>query len=250
MKMDQKKIIQANQNLSKYIAHSYNSEHQFCKQIWKLYREDVDFIDGILKTKKEPIILDVGCGTGLLSKAFLELGHTLYALDLSQDMLDLYKNQGKGRLIKICAEIEKFFEENTQKYDLIIFAASLHHIYNYKEIIHLTLGALKEGGLIFIFNEPLKKRSLIELFDAFVNKLFYSPKKVIPTVYNHLFNKNADTILADYYLNYERLDLDWIMKEMPKIIQIHRYPLVTYSIMYRLLEKLGIRNWFSIIAIK
>ena len=68
--------------------------------------------NGILKTKKEPTILDIGCGTGLLSKAFLELGYTLYALDLSQDMLDLYKNPGKGRLIKICAEIEKFFEEN------------------------------------------------------------------------------------------------------------------------------------------
>ncbi len=248
--MDREKIIQANQNLSKDIAGSYNSEHQFCKQIWKLYREDIGFIDGILKTKKEPVILDIGCGTGLLSKAFLELGYTLYALDLSQDMLDLYKNPGKGRLIKICAEIEKFFEENTQKYDLIIFAASLHHIYNYKETIHSALGALKEGGLIFIFNEPLKKRSLLELLDAFINKLIHSPKKVVPTVYNHLFSKTADTILADYYLNNEKLDIDWIKKEMPQIIRIQFYPLVTYSIMYKLLEKLGIKNWFSIIAVK
>ena len=248
--MDQEKIIQANQNLSKDIARAYNSEHQFCKQIWKLYREDVSFIDGILKTKKEPTILDVGCGTGLLSKVFLELRYTLYALDLSQDMLGLYKNPGKGELIKICVEIEKFFEKNTQKYDLIIFASSLHHIYNYKEIIHLALESLKEGGLIFIFNEPLKKRSLLELFDAFINKLTHSPKKVIPTVYNHLFNKHSDAALADYYLNNEKLDIDWIKKEMPKIIRIQFYPLVTYSIMYRLLEKLGIKNWFSIIAVK
>jgi len=248
--MDKETIIKANQNLSKDMAYAYNSEHQFCKQIWKLYREDVDFIDDILKTKKEPVILDVGCGTGLLSKVFLELGYTLHAIDLSQNMLDLYKNPGKGKLIKICTEIDNFFKENTQKYDLIIFAASLHHIYNYKETIHSALEALKEGGLIFIFNEPLGDRSPLEYLDVFINKLFHSPKKVIPTVYNHLFSKTADAILADYYFHCEKLDLDWIIKEMPKIIQIHRYCLVTYSITYRLLKKLGIKNWFSIIAIK
>lgn len=248
--MDQNKILQANQNLSEEIAKSYDNEHQFCNQIWSLYWKDVEFINDILKTKKEPAILDLGCGTGLLSKAFLELGYTLYALDFSQNMLDLYKDPSKGKLIKICKEVGKFFEENTQKYDLIMFAASLHHIYEYKKIIRMALEALKEGGLIFIFNEPLKKRSILELFDAFINKLLNSPKKVIPTVYDHLFNKNADAVLADYYLNHERLDLDWIIKEMPKIVRVQRYPLVTYTIIHWLMKKLGIKNWFSLIAQK
>ena len=248
--MDSNKILQANRNLSKDIAQSYSAEHQFCRPVWKLYQKDIDFIDSILKTKKEQAILDVGCGTGLLSKAFLELGYTLYALDLSQDMLNLYKDPGKGKLIKICSEVEKFFEDNTQKYDLIMFAASLHHIYEYKKIIRMAIEALKEDGLIFIFNEPLKKRSTLELLDAFINKLIHSPKKVIPTVYNHLFNKNSDTVLADYYLNHERLDIDWITKEMPTIVLIRRYPLVTYDIIYKLMKKLGINNWFSLIASK
>lgn len=248
--MDQNKILQANRNVSKDIAQSYSAEHQFCGQVWKLYQKDIDFIDSILKTKKEPMILDVGCGTGLLSKAFLELGYTLYALDLSQDMLNLYKDPGKGKLIKICKEVEKFFEENTQRYDLVMFAASLHHIYEYKKIIHMAIEALKEDGLLFIFNEPLKKRSLLELFDALINKLIHSPKKVIPTVYNHLFSKNSDAVIADYYLNHERLDINWIMKKMPKIVRIQRYPLVTYNIIYRLMKKLGINNWFSLIASK
>ncbi len=248
--MDQNKILQANKNLSKDIARSYNVEHQFCKQIWKSYCKDIDFIDDILKTKKEPVILDVGCGTGLLSKAFLELGYTLYALDLSQNMLDLYKNPGKGKLIKICAEVEKFFDENNQKYDLIIFASSLHHFYDYKNIIKAALQTLKNDGLLFIFNEPLRKRSFLELLDAFINKLIHSPEKIIPTIYNHLFNKNSDAILADYYLNHERLDIDWITKEMPTIVRIQRYPLVTYSIIYKLMKKLRINNWFSLIASK
>lgn len=248
--MDQNKILQANQNLSEEIAKSYDNEHQFCNQIWSLYWKDVEFINDILKTKKEPVILDVGCGTGLLSKAFLELGYTLHAVDLSWDMLNLYKDPGKGKLIKICTEIEKFFEENTQKYDLIMFAASLHHIYEYKKIIRMALEALKENGLIFIFNEPLKKRSLLELLDAFINKLIHSPKKVIPTVYNHIFSKNNDAVLADYYLNHKRLDLNWIIKEMPKILLMQRYPLATYSAIYWLMEKLGIKNWFSFIAQK
>lgn len=249
--MDQNKILQANRNLSKEISRSYDTEHQFGRQIWNLYYKNIDFINDILKTKNEPTILDIGCGTGLLSKIFLELGYTLYALDLSKDMLDLYTNPGgKGKLIKICGEVERFFEENTKKYDLIMFAASLHHIYEYKKVIRIALKALKEGGLIFIFNEPLKKRPLLELLDAFINKLIHSPKKVIPTIYNHLFNKNSDAVLADYYLNHERLDIDWIIKEMPKILRIRRYPLTTYNIMYQLMEKLGIKNWFSIIALK
>lgn len=249
--MDNKIIIEANKNLSKDMAGSYDTEHQFGKQIWNLYYEDIDFISNILKTKKEPVILDIGCGTGLLSKIFLKLGYTLYAIDLSKDMLDLYTNpDGKGKLIKICGEAERFFEENTQKYDLIMFAASLHHIYEYKKIIRMALQAIKEGGLLFIFNEPLQKRPLPELFDAFINKLIHSPKKVIPTIYNHLFKKNSDAVLADYYLNHEKLDIDWIIKEMPKILRTRRYPLTTYDIMYRLMEKLNIKNWFSIIAIK
>ncbi len=249
--MDNKIIIKANQNLSKDMAGSYDTEHQFGKQIWNLYYKDIDFISSILKTKNEPTVLDIGCGTGLLSKIFLELGYTLYALDLSKDMLDLYANYGnKGKLIKICCEAEMFFKENTQKYDLIMFAASLHHIYEYKKVIRMALQTLKEGGLLFIFNEPLKKRPLLELFDALINKIIHSPKKVIPTIYNHLFNKNSDAVLADYYLNHERLDIDWIIKEMPKILRIERYPLTTYNIIYRLMEKLGIKNWFSIIAVK
>lgn len=248
--MDQNKILLANKNLSKEIADSYDTEHYFCNQIWKSYRKDIDLINDILKTKNDPVILDIGCGTGLLSRAFLELGYTVYALDLSQDMLDLYKNPGKGELIKVCAEIGNFFEDNIKKYDLVMFAASLHHIYEYKKVIRLALEALEEDGLIFIFNEPLKKRSLLELFDACINKLIHSPKRVIPTVYNHLFNKNSDAVLADYYLNHERLDLEWITKEMPRVIQVRRYPLVTYGAIYWLMKKLGINNWFSLIALK
>lgn len=248
--MDQDKILQANKNLSKDIARSYDTEHYFCNPIWASYRKDINFINNILKTKKESMILDIGCGTGLLSRTFLELGYTVYALDLSQDMLNLYKDPGKGKLIKICSEVEKFFYGNSQKYDLVMFAASLHHIYEYKKVIRLSLDALKEDGLIFIFNEPLRKRSSLELFDAFINKLIHSPKKVIPTVYNHLFNKNSDAVLADYYLNHERLDLEWITKEMPKVIQVQRYPLVTYGVIYWLMKKIGINNWFSLIASK
>lgn len=222
----------------------------FAVRFGKLYWNDINFINGILKAKENPAVLDIGCGTGLLSKAFLDFSYTVYALDLSQDMLELYKDSGKGNLIKICSEAEKFFNENNRKYNLIMFAASLHHIYQYKNVIRLALNALEEDGFIFIFNEPLKNRSSLELIDAFINKIIHSPTRVIPTVYNHLFNKNADAVLADYYLNHERLDIDWLMKEMPKIVRMQCYPLVTYSIIYRLMKKLGINNWFSIIASK
>lgn len=65
----------------------------------KSYEAEVDYIEKIIfsETVQGPkSILELGCGTGIHSKLLAERGHSLHAIDLSSDMLELAKQRIVG----------------------------------------------------------------------------------------------------------------------------------------------------------
>lgn len=103
------------------------------------------------------VILDIGCGTGLLALKFLEKKDCfITGIDTSQEMLDILGNKISvlGLEEKILCKNEDLadseFDEGT--FDLISGTFSLHHIKDKTPMIEKIFAMLKNGGR-FILGE-------------------------------------------------------------------------------------------------
>jgi len=113
-------------------------------------------------------ILDVACGTGRLTHAFLSAGFNVTATDLSPDML---KNLSLGihqdhisLLTTFNGDIDTFISTHTKKYDAITMGAFLHHVNDIHALFDKLKPLLKEGGFLFITHDPaLRMRKFVSL---------------------------------------------------------------------------------------
>lgn len=65
--------------------------------------EVYDLYDSILsRFDQQDIIIDVGCGTGRLTKRLLNYGHKVYAFDNDQAMIDLASQKVNDVIFKVC----------------------------------------------------------------------------------------------------------------------------------------------------
>ena len=106
-------------------------------------------------------ILDLGCGTGYLFLRFLQRGFDVTGLDLSSEMIQVLKNSisesEKNRAHLAVGDAEEFFEKNQEEFDLVVFSAVLHHLFDYEIVLKKACQGLKSGTKIMIFFEPLKQ---------------------------------------------------------------------------------------------
>ncbi|GAB5464708.1 MAG: hypothetical protein Kapaf2KO_01440 [Candidatus Kapaibacteriales bacterium] len=106
--------------------------------------------------KKEVRILEVGCGTGqmarYLSKELKEYrGAISYTgLDLSQNMLDKFKDQYFKSQCIICGEFLDYSEMNDSNYDVIIFSYVLALNIEWGKMVFAARRALNSDGTIAV----------------------------------------------------------------------------------------------------
>jgi ubiquinone/menaquinone biosynthesis C-methylase UbiE len=108
--------------------------------------------------KKNPVIVDVGAGTGNLTLKYLSAGCRLISIDISKQMLSelekKLRNDQEDRVQLICCDIETALGEISE-FDGICFSSVLHHIYDYKDVIRTALKKLNPGGFFFNIHDPL-----------------------------------------------------------------------------------------------
>lgn len=102
--------------------------------------------------KPEMKVLEIGCGTGYLTKKLAETGANIYAIDVSFDLLKIARSNTKSRHVK-------FFIANACKvcfgnnyFDSVVGSSVLHHLdvdLAFPEFYRV----LKPGGSIY-FTEP------------------------------------------------------------------------------------------------
>lgn len=126
------------------------------------YDDYVDILSLAAHTLQGKDILDVGCGTGTLSRKLAMRGSHVTAIDLSSDMLDIAREQA----IKESVQIE-FLEQSmdclqlNKQFDLAVIAIdSLNYIVEKEAVMatfHNIYKALKQGGtLIFDVHSTFK----------------------------------------------------------------------------------------------
>lgn len=103
------------------------------------------------KIKDGEHVLDIGCGTGLLSLKFLEVANcTVHGIDLAEDMLTIWRDKIEklnlpGRVSLEHGDISNLdFAHST--FDIVASTVTLHHLIDKQPVISKIYGLLKPGG--------------------------------------------------------------------------------------------------------
>jgi SAM-dependent methyltransferase len=91
-------------------------------------------------------ILELGCGRGELLEGAKDAGWTTSGVEWTPSFAAVAESRGivveRGRI-----ETAKFLE---QRFDVVLFAAVLEHLYQPLDVLRRARGALQDGGLVFI----------------------------------------------------------------------------------------------------
>ena len=128
-------------------ANEYDSSLGKVKRHHKL----LDLVVQSSSVKDNDNVLDLGCGTGLLSLKFLKKADCLiHGVDSSPEMLKIFKNKIKKLDLSknITCQLENAesltFKENS--FDIIASTVTLHHVKNKYPVIRKINRLLKPGG--------------------------------------------------------------------------------------------------------
>ena len=99
--------------------------------------------------------LDPMCGAGLFLSIPLARFKTVYACDLSEEMLDYILPENREKLAYCGKQDVRKLEFEDNFFDIILIRGGLHHVANYLDtVIPELYRVLKPGGQ-FIFSEPI-----------------------------------------------------------------------------------------------
>lgn len=211
------------------------------------YDEWVTYIEGLLKENNihEGIILELGCGTGSITRRMSKLGYDMIGIDYSEDMLAIARDSNPeedGSILYLCQDMREF-----ELYGTVAAVISVCDSMNYllteedlKKVFRLVNNYLDPGG-IFIFDldtrytyeTVLGDRTIAENREegSFIWENTYYPEEMINEINLTLFisenkypdehgrnHKSLDERVANCYQKYEEThyrrayDLDTIRR--------------------------------------
>jgi SAM-dependent methyltransferase len=90
-------------------------------------------------------VLEVGCGQGHLAKALSDAGANVTAVDVSEEAIASVKEKG---IRAIQSDFTEF--HSNQKFDMVVFSRSLHHIQPLNAAVRIAHTLLKSGGVLIV----------------------------------------------------------------------------------------------------
>lgn len=126
------------------------------------YKKILGIIYGIIMKNPNSTVLDIGFGTGTLTKKLYENGCTIYGQDFSSRMIEMaLKKMPAAHLYKGDFTLGLVEPLEREHYDFIIATYSIHHLTDIQKINFLKelLNHLKDGGKILIGDVAFETRS-------------------------------------------------------------------------------------------
>ena len=192
--------------------------NEYDQTIGKLERHH-DLLDLVVReshAKPNDLILDIGCGTGLLALKFIDKSDCrITGIDSSQEMIDIFKekieflnlNEKIGYKYGDLEDME--FDEGT--FDIISSTFSLHHIKDKYPMIEKIYRMLKMGGRFIIGEMDMDTtgdvrdpKRLIRIMDYLKMEFSLAIKEGGVNAFSRMYDNGKKHILNDgeYCINF------------------------------------------------
>lgn len=132
-------------------------------EVYDLFMDNVPYEEWAVHIKdvlqkehiEDGIILDLGCGTGVLTRALNDSGYDMIGIDLSEEMLNIAKARTKdeAKILYLCQDMREFELYGTVR-AVISICDSMNYILDkedFVQVLRLVNNYLDPGG-IFIFD--------------------------------------------------------------------------------------------------
>lgn len=125
------------------------------------YEKVKKFLEDLAGKGEGRSLLDLGCGSGEMTRMFYRKGFRVTGLDFSEKMLDMArKKMPEARFLRANFGEELPKEIQKEKYDLILMTYSLHHLQAeaQRKLVRELWKLLKEGGHLLIGDVAFESR--------------------------------------------------------------------------------------------
>lgn len=115
----------------------------------------VDQVMSFLSLNKEDVIADVGCGIGYFSIPFANEAKEVFAIDISEVMIEELKKRVSNENIRVClGDFSNLLEPDSL--DVFFTATVIHEVDDLKDFSKKAIDVLKEDGHL-IYLDFMKK---------------------------------------------------------------------------------------------
>jgi len=110
------------------------------------------FVLNSINLKHTLVLLDVGCGTGILLNILAELNMDLrlYGIDISEQMIKVARN--KNTNIKFCQSSSGYIPFQENMFDYVTCATSFHHYQSSNNALTEMYRVLKKNGTLIVLD--------------------------------------------------------------------------------------------------
>lgn len=180
------------------------------------YKEWSVYLIGLLKEYgvADGLVLDLGCGTGVMTELLAEAGYDMIGIDLSEEMLEIAmekREQSGHDILYLCQDMREFELYGTVR-AIVSVCDSMNYVLEEDEILDMLTSAARNyldyGGLfIFDMNTEYKYRELLgeqtiaenRKEGSFIWENYYDEEEMINEYNLTLFIREE----SDYYRKYE-----------------------------------------------
>jgi len=187
-----------------YIDSKIASIYDLCNP----WANDTDFYLSLASHNKMKI-LDLGCGTGILSRAFAEKNHTVIACDPAPAMLEIAKENDKNKKVEWVLSGAQDYKSTTL-FDLIVMTGHTFQVFLKEKDVLAVFKTVKkclaEDG-VFVFESRNPKISWIERWSGSTKKIQSKPGETITMSTDSLKKKgNRISFCHQYEFKDERIE--------------------------------------------